>query len=318
MFTKSGDNPVDLSVSKRGKANLYNWNDLRYFLELSRQGKLLRAAARLHVDHTTVSRRIGALEKQLDVRLFDKSPSGYQLTDAGLRLLPLAEQIETGSNRLYQDIAGKDARLGGTVRVAMPEALGSQVVARHVGEFRCEHPDIEIELVAETRRMSLSKREADIAISFSRPDSGRLIAWKLCDYRLRLYASRDYLATHPLIGGPDDLSHHDFVTYIDDLIDMPELRFFDSTIKNAHVVFRSTNVSAQFNAILDGVGLGLVHCFMAQRGARLQVVLRERVSVERSYWLVVHEDLRHVARVDAVCAFLTRILSGNPGLMMGD
>jgi len=296
---------------------MYDWNDLRYFLELSRQGKLVRAAARLHVDHTTVSRRITALEKQLDVRLFDKSPHGYQLTDAGLRLLPLAEQIETRSNQLYQDIAGKDARLGGTVRVAAPEALGSQVIARHVAEFCREHPDIEIELVAETRRMSLSKREADIAISFSRPESGRLIAWKLCDYRLRLYATRDYLANHPPINCVEDLSEHGFVSYIEDLIEMPELRFFDNTIKNAHVVFRSTNVSAQYNAILDGIGLGMVHCFMAQRESSLQVVLADEISVERTYWLVVHEDLRHVARVDAVCKFLTRILSENSSLMMG-
>ena len=297
---------------------MYNWNDLRYFLELSRQGKLLRAAARLHVDHTTVSRRITALEKQLDVRLFDKSPSGYQLTDAGLRLLPLAERIENQSNRLYQDIAGKDARLGGTVRLATPEALGSQVIARHVSAFRREHPDIEIELVAETRRMSLSKREADIAISFSRPESGRLIAWKLCDYRLRLYASREYLESHAPIHALEDLAGHAFVSYIDDLIEMPELRFFDSTIKNARVVFRSTNVSAQFNAILDGIGLGLVHCFMARGEPRLQPVLPRQISVERTYWLLVHEDLRHVARVDAVCRFLTGILGHNPALMMGD
>jgi len=297
---------------------MYDWDDLRYFLELSRQGKLVRAAARMHVDHTTVSRRITVLEKQLDVRLFDKSPNGYQLTDAGLRLLPLAEQIETQSNQLYQEIAGKDARLGGTVRVATPEALGSQVIARHVAEFCREHPDIEIELVAETRRMSLSKREADIAISFSRPESGRLIAWKLCDYRLRLYATRDYLAKHPPITCVEDLSRHGFVSYIEDLIEMPELRFFDNTIKNAHVVFRSTNVSAQYNAILDGIGLGMVHCFMAQRENSLQVILPEQISVERTYWLLVHEDLRHVARVDAVCKFLTRILSENSGLMMGD
>ena len=297
---------------------MYDWNDLRFFLELSRQGKLVRAAARLHVDHTTVSRRITALEKQLDVRLFDKSPRGYQLTDAGLRLLPLAEQIETRSNQLYQDIAGKDARLGGTVRLAAPEALGTQVIARHVAEFRREHPDIEIELVAETRRMSLSKREADIAISFSRPESGRLIAWKLCDYRLRLYGAPDYLAAHAPIRKVDDLADHGFVAYIDDLIEMPELRFFESTIKNARVVFRSTNVSAQFNAILDGIGLGLVHCFMAQREPRLQVVLPREISVERTYWLLVHEDLRHVARVDAVCEFMTRILSEDPALMMGD
>ena len=296
---------------------MYDWNDLKYFLELSRQGKLVRAAGRLQVDHTTVSRRIATLEKQLDVRLFDKSPNGYQLTDAGLRLLPLAEQIETRSNRVYQEIAGKDARLSGTVRVATPEALGSQVIARHVNELAELHPDIEIELVAETRRMSLSKREADIAISLSRPDRGRLIAWKLCDYRLRLFATRDYLVRNPTINNIDDLLQHDFVSYVEDLIEMPELRFFDTTVKNAHVVFRSTNVSAQFNAILQGVGLGLVHCFMARREPELQVVLAEQISVERSYWLSVHEDLRHVARVDAVCQFLTRILGEDPALMMG-
>lgn len=297
---------------------MYNWNDLRFFLELSRQGKLVRTAARLQVDHTTVSRRITALEKQLDVRLFDKSPGGYQLTDAGLRLLPLAEEIEAGSNRLYQEIAGKDARLSGTVRVSVPEALGTQVIAPRIVVFCEEHPGIEIELIAETRRMSLSKREADIAINLSRPESGRLIAWKLCDYRLKLYGAESYLSRHPPISDMDDLSEHAFVSYIDDLIEMPQLRFFESTIRNAHVVFRSSNVSAQFNAILEGAGLGIVHCFMAQGEARLKVILDKQICVERSYWLSVHEDLRHVARVDAVCDFLTRILRDNRGLMMGE
>ena len=99
---------------------------------------------------------------------------------------------------------------------------------------------------------------------------------------------------------------------------MPELRFLDNTIKNARVVFRSTNVSAQYNAILNGIGLGLVHCFMAHREDRLQVLLLAEISVERTYWLLVHEDLRQVARVDAVCKFLTRILSRDAELMMGD
>jgi DNA-binding transcriptional LysR family regulator len=300
-----------------GDFDLYDWNDLRYFLELSRQGKLVKAAARLHVDHTTVSRRIAALEVQLDVRLFDKSPRGYQLTDAGLRLLPMAEKIESQSNQLYQDISGKDAHRSGTVRVATPEALGSQVIARHVAEFRISHPDIEIELVAETRRTSLSKREADIAITLNRPDSGRLICWKLCDYRLKLYAASKYLDSHPVIKTQDDLALHQFVSYIDDLIELPELRFFENTIKNAHVVFRSTNVSAQLNAIIDGIGLGMVHCFMVQNEDRLIPVLPEQIRVDRSYWLLVHEDLRQVARVDAVCQFLTRLLRDNKSRMMG-
>ncbi len=297
---------------------MLDWNDLKFFLELARQGKLVQAASRLHVDHTTVSRRINALENELDVRLFDRSPRGYQLTDAGLRLLPYAENMETSSNQINQEITGKDSALGGTVRVAMPEALGSQVIARHIPAFRALHPNIEIELVAETRRMSLSKREADIVVLFSRPKSGRLVAWKLCDYRLRLYGSKDYLQQHGEITKKSDLENHSFVSYIDDLIEMPELRYLESTIKNANVVFRSSNVIAQFNAIREGVGVGLVHCFMAQRDDELMSVLVEDVAVKRSYWLVVHEDLRHVARVEAVCRFMTDTLASEAALMLGD
>ena len=296
---------------------MYDWNDLRYFLELSRQGKLVKAALRLQVDHTTVSRRIASLEKQLQARLFDKSPTGYQLTDAGMRLLPMAEKIESQSNQLYQALSGKDARLSGTVRISTSEGIGAQVIARHIGEFRAEHPDIEIELMADTRRTSLSKREADIAITFSRPESGRLKGWKLCDYRLKLYGSRTYLDNHSKIESLEDLAHHPFVSYIDDLIEMPELRYFESTFKNPHVVFRSTNLNAQYNAIRSGVGLGLVHCFMTANDPQLVAVLPEQIMVQRSFWLMVHEDLRDVARVDAVCRFITRLLRDNEALMMG-
>ena len=296
---------------------MLNWNDLRFFLELARQGKLVQAATRLHVDHTTVSRRIDALETQLEVRLFDRSPRGYRLTDAGLRLLPLAEKMESNSIQVYQEIAGKDARPGGTVRVATPEALGSQVIARHIDEFRRDHPGIEIELVAESQRASLSKREADIAIRLSRPATGRLVSWKLCDYRIRLYGSEGYLARHGVVARVSDLGSHEFVSYIDDLIEMPELRYLEATVKKPKVVFRSNNVIAQYNAILKGVGLGMVHCFMAEGAPDLSVVLGEKIAVTRSYWLLVHEDLRSVARVDAVCRFLTRVLRRDENLMMG-
>lgn len=296
---------------------MINWNDLQFFLQLARQGKLVKAAGRLQVDHTTVSRRITALEEQLDVRLFDRSPRGFRLTDAGLRLLPFAESMETCSSSIYRDIAGKDASFEGTVRVATPEALGSQVIAHHIEEFRNEFPDIEIELLAGTRRASLSKREADIAITLSRPDTGRLFAKKLCDYRLHIYGSKNYLAKHKPIERRADLVNHEFVSYVDDLIETPELRYLDSVVKDAKVVFRSNNIIAQFNAIVDGVGLGLVHSFMANREPGLQVVLSHEIVVTRSYWLLVHEDLRHVARVDAVCRFLSRVLGENQQLMVG-
>ncbi len=296
---------------------MYDWNDLRFFLELSRRGRLISAARKLHVDHTTVSRRISALENELNARLFDKSPRGYKLTDAGMRLLPYAEQMETRSNQLYQEISGKDARLSGTVRLAAPEGLSAHIIARNMGQFRKKHPDIELELMAESRRTSLSKREADIAITLARPDSGRVIAWKLCNYRLRLYAARKYLDNKPVISAVEDLNDHDFIGYIDDLIQLPELRFLEQVIKAPHVVFRSTNVMAQYNAALDGVGLSVIHCFMADQDEKLTAVLPDDIHIDREYWLVVHEDLRHVARVDAVCRFLTQLLKDNHNIMMG-
>lgn len=296
---------------------MYDWNDLRYFLELSRRGRLVSAARKLHVDHTTVSRRIAALENELDARLFDKSPRGYKLTDAGLRLLPFAEQMEAQSNQLYQEISGKDARLSGTVRLAAPEGLGAHIIAHNLDQFREMHPDIELELVAESRRTSLSKREADIAITLARPDAGRLIAWKLCDYRLRLYATRDYLNERPPISRLDHLTAHDFISYIDDLIQLPELRFLDQVIKDPHVVFRSTNVMAQYNAALDGIGLSIIHCFMADEEPRLIPILPDDIYIDREYWLIVHEDLRHVARVDAVCRWLSRLLADQHDRMIG-
>lgn len=295
---------------------MYDWNDLRFFLELSRRGRLISAARKLHVDHTTVSRRIAALEKDLNARLFDKSPRGYQLTDAGLRLLPYAEHIESQSNQLYQELSGKDARLSGTVRLSAPEGLSAHIIAPQLGAFRKQHPDIELELMAQSRRTSLSKREADIAITLARPEAGRVIAWKLCDYHLKLYASQAYLDKHPLIVTPEDLTQHDFISYIDDLIQLPELRFLDLVIKDPHVVFRSTSVLAQFNAALEGIGLSIIHCFMANQEARLIPVLPDKISINREYWLVVHEDLRQVARVDAVCHFLTRLLKEQKQLMM--
>ena len=285
-----------------------NWDDIRFFLELARKGRLVSAAQRLHVDHTTVSRRIAVLERSVDARLFDKTPTGYQLTDMGERLLPFAETMEAQSFGIHREISGKDAILTGTVRLAAPEGLGSELLARHLLGFHQKHPGIELELVAGTQRTSLSKREADIAITLARPDSGRLIAWKLSDYSLHLYASPKYLKSHPPIEKPEDLEGHDFIGYIEDLLQMPELRYLDKVIKDPNVVFRSNNVLAQYNATVDGVGLALLHHFMAARDERLLPILHSDIKVVRSYWLVVHEDLRHVARVDAVCQFVTDLL----------
>lgn len=287
---------------------MFNWDDLRFFLELSRKGRLVSSAQRLHVDHTTVSRRIAALEQAVDARLFDKGPAGYRLTETGLKLLPYAEAMEAQSFAVHREISGKDATLSGTVRLAAPEGLGSDLLAGHFYAFRQQHPGIELELVAGTQRTSLSKREADIAVTLARPESGRLIAWKLADYSLHVYAAPKYLASHPPIRNRDDLAGQEFISYIEDLLQMPELRYLEKVVKEPNIVFKSNNVLAQYNAAVEGVGVALLHDFMAYDDTRLVPVLADDVKVIRSYWLVVHEDLRHIARVDAVCQFLTGLL----------
>lgn len=287
---------------------MFAWDDLRFFLELARKGRLVAAAQRLHVDHTTVSRRIAQLEAAVEARLFDKSPRGYQLTEAGRRLLPYAEAMEAQSIAVYKDISGKDAQLTGTVRLATTEAIGSQIIARHLPRFQRRHPGIELELIAETRRLSLSKREADIAITLSRPDSGRLIAWRIGSYSLRMYGAPPYLDPRLAIRSSDDLHGHAFIGYIDDLLQMPELRVIDTLVKDPAMVFRSSNMMAQYNACVEGVGLALLHAFMAEYDPRLRPVLADDVEVVRELWLVVHEDLRHVARVEAVCQFVAELM----------
>ncbi len=296
---------------------MFNWDDLRFFLELSRQGRLVAAARKLHVDHTTVARHISALEESLNTRLFDRTPRGYVLTKAGQSLLRHAESMESQSIDLYQDVSGEDATLTGTVRMAATEGLAIEFLAGQMDAFRQKHPGIVVELVASTPPLNLSRREADLAITLSRPQSGRLVARKLANYALGLYATPDYLNRMPEIRSMEDLSEHDFIWYIDDLVTLPQLRFLEEEVKDPNVVFQSTSVVAHFNAALTGLGMAMLHCFAAGPDERFIRILPNDIDIKREFWLVVHEDLRHVARVEAVCDFLADVLHENQPLLLG-
>ena len=296
---------------------MFNWNDLRFFLEVSRRGRMVSAAHSLQVDHTTVSRRITALEETLDTRLFDRTPRGYQLTKAGQALLKHAEAMEAQSIALYQEVSGEDATLTGTVRMAATEGLAIEFLSRHMDQFRAQHPGIVVELVASTPPLNLSRREADLAITLSRPQTGRLIAWKLADYALGLYGSQDYLKERPPIETLEDLTDQEFIWYIDDLVTLPQLRFIDDLVKEPNFAFQSTSVIAHFNAALSGLGLALLHRFAADPEPSLVHLLPEKIDIRREFWLVVHEDLRHVARIEAVCDFLTDLMTEHQPALLG-
>jgi len=296
----------------------FDWDDLRFFLAVARSGRLTAAARRLGADHATVSRRITSLEESLKAKLFERRPQGYALTGHGEQLLAKAESMETEALAIQSEIGGADMALSGTVRIGAPDGFGSSFLAPRFAGFAKAYPGLELQLIAMPRLLSLSKREADVAITLAPPKEGKVVARKLCDYRLGLYASQDYLDAMPKIAAAEDLFAHRIVGYIDDLIFTPELDYLDEVAKGLRAQIQSSSVLAQMNAVAAGAGIGVIHHFMAVDEPRLMPVLPESVSITRSFWLLVHADLKDVARVRAVVDFVVRESKANRALLMGE
>lgn len=287
---------------------MFNWNDLESFLTLSRSCKLNNASKKLKIESTTIARRILRLEDKLKTKLFVRSNNVYILTDSGQKLLTYAESIETEALSINEHFLNKNLNLSGTVRIAVPEGFGVEIFSNHLEEFYSMHPDIEIELLADSLARNMLTREIDISISLSRPKKGKLMAWKLAGYELKLYASKKYLENNNKINSLKDLNDHKFISYIDDLIDFPELKYLNDLNKNMKVVFRSNSLRAQFNAVKKGIGLALLHTFIAKEEEKLEIILNDQIKISREYWIVVHEDLIKLKRVRVVIDFFSQII----------
>jgi DNA-binding transcriptional LysR family regulator len=282
----------------------FDWNDLKPFLAVARTGRLTAAAAKLGVDHSTLSRRIAGLEHGLKAKLFDRSPSGYTLTEQGARLLPAAEEMERLAIGAQDAVGGSAMSVEGNVRIGSPEGFGSWFLAPRIGALKDRYPQLTVQLVAASAVFSLSKRDADIVISVSRPPAGRLTVSRLIDYDLGLYAAPAYLEAHTPIASAADLRGHRFVTYIEDLLHFPELDFVRHVAPEGCTSLESSNLVAQLRATLAGAGLCVLPAFLAAGDPRLVRVLGEEVTLSRSLWMIVHQDLAELARVKAVVRFI--------------
>jgi DNA-binding transcriptional LysR family regulator len=265
----------------------------------------------MQVDQTTVARRLSALEQTVGSSLFHRSPRGITLTEAGVSLIAHAEKIEAEVMAASARLEEREGEITGTVRLATPEAFGTFLVAPNAVRLHERHPDLQLELVPESRTVSLSSREADLAVALNRPPRGRLVARKLTDYRLGLYGAAEYVRAHPLIADLVGARTHPFVWYIDEMIDIPELRYFDQLVAGSATAFRSSSIAAQHEAVANGLGLGILHAFVADADPRLVRLLPKNIQVTRSYWLVVHKDEQRLPRVRAVIDFLTDLVARN-------
>lgn len=290
-----------------------DWDLVRVFLAVVRAGHFAGAAASLQIDNATVGRKIIALEKSLGTRLFDRTPTGSVLTSAGELLLPAAEDVEARLIHVQRDLSQKDVDVSGTVRVAAPDGLSAYFLCGCFTRLNEKYPSLTIQLVPMSRGVSLSKREADIAITIDRPSKGHVSVRRLVDYSLHFYASGDYLEKRPTPTKIEDLAVHRLVTYVPDLIFADQLNFVPELFGPGYSRFECSAATAQMAAIRAGAGIGIVHDYAAFGKSDLRVVMPE-IVFERSYWLVIHGDLVGLGRVKTVSDFIAAEIKACSGM----
>ncbi|PYY83895.1 LysR family transcriptional regulator [Pseudomonas sp. TKO26] len=294
---------------------MFDWNDLRYFLELQRSGRLLTAARRLNTTHATVARHIEAVEQALGTALFVQQAQGYQLTPAGEALLKHAEAMENVALLAQEEITQSSAPLG-KIRVGVTEGLGVKFLAGRMSALFERYPGLEVELVAVPRFVSILNREAEISIHLERPSADMLVTRKLTDYRLALYASQGYLDRAPSLRSREDLGRHAWIGYVDDLLFSQELMFLNQFCRNPQVVFHSTSVIAQQEAARSGLGIAVLPCYMAAADPQL-VPLLPAESIQRAYWISTRRELHKSVRLRVVWDYLMELCAAQQQVLLG-
>ena len=293
------------------------WSDLRYFAAVSRTGSLAGAARELGVNHSTVFRRINALEENLGVKIFERLPAGYVLTAAGEEMMATALHIEDEINALDRRLSGRDYRLSGNIRVTTTDTVGLWFVQPHLYEFHQAHPGIQVELVISNELFSLSKREADIAIRPTQNPPEELVGRRISDIAWAVYGSREYLKDKPKLRKPSDLARHRLVSGDDSLAQLPATRWLRKHASDAEIGYRSNSLMTQLSAVKAGFGLAVLPCFLGDSESDLARVFAPDASLTSGLWLLTHRDLRDTARIRAFMDFMARSIRSQKSLLEG-
>lgn len=280
-----------------------DWNDLRFALAAARAKTLAGAARALNVEHSTVGRRLAALEDALGLPLFARSSAGLALTPAGEKALLLLEEMERAALAVRDLASGERAR----VRVAVPSGFG-RVLAPHFAAFRASHPHLSLEILSGGRPVDLKRGEADVALRSGAIDDD-LVAKRVDDVGWSLYASAPYLARRGAPADPFDLSGHDVLGAADDMKGVASAAWLERHGKGANVVMHCREVSDLLAACVAGIGLGLLPCLFADAEPALERLTPEQLCSSR-FWLVYRKESLRAEPVKAVVEFLSEALRG--------
>jgi DNA-binding transcriptional LysR family regulator len=292
-----------------------DWGELRSFLAIARQGSLQGAARALGVNHSTMFRRLNALEARLGVRLFDRSARGYAMTAAGEHMLASAERVEDEILALERRLLGGDVRLAGTLRITTTDTLLHGLLGPHLRAFQAAYPAIELELITGNAFFDLTKREADVALRPSRHPGDAMVGRRLAAIAVALYGERAYLAER---GGPAsaaDLAGHALIMGDASLAHLPATRWLASHVLEGASVLRCNSWLGQLAAARAGLGLAALPCFLGDRTPELARVLPPDPGLAGELWLLTHPDLRRTARVRAFMETLARGLRRERALL---
>ncbi|EPG2130444.1 LysR family transcriptional regulator [Stenotrophomonas maltophilia] len=281
---------------------MFDWENMRYFMAVAREGTLSGAARTLRVDHATVSRRLGTLEAELQMQLVERLPRACRLTESGAQILELAQRMETAAFGIARHARAHQAPLDAKVTLSAPPVLATHFLARHLAGLRAAHPRIQLAVLAQPQQVSLSRREADIALRLVRPKESSNVIRRIGRMPFALYAHRDYAAS---VVPPD----WTFIAYDESLADMPQQRWLLEVAGSRPVVCELSDISSHLAAARTGAGVAGLPCFIGDADADLVRLEHDGDAFARDIWLVVHRDLRRLKPVRVVMDYVVDIIS---------
>ena len=283
------------------------WDDVRFFVAVAREGSLSGAARALNVEHSTVARRVAALEARIGVRLFDRLPRSWTLTSEGEALLAPAERLENEA-LAFGRAATAAVNMKGTVRVSAPPAFASHFLVPQLAGQADRWPGITLDVVGEVRTANLHRQEADLALRFMRPDEPGLAARRLGELSFRLYAAPAWLAR----------SEADwcFLGYGEPLGDVPHQRLLADIAGVRPFVLRSNDLVALHQACRAGLGFAMLPSFLARADSALVEVPGADRPVLREIWSVIHPDVRRSSRVRLIADLIADVVQASAAILV--
>jgi DNA-binding transcriptional LysR family regulator len=284
---------------------MLDWDDLRFFLAIARQGSLTAAAKDLRVAQSTVGRRLASLETNLGVRLLQRTPDGYLLTIAGERVRDQAERLEAEALAVERGVGGQDTKLEGLVRVTCTETFAAHVLAPCFVPLQAEYPGIVVELISSVHPLSLSMREADIAVRLTPSDQHDLVVRRIGRVAYGLYASVAYLGRYGVPDFEAGCSGHRIMTLMGDAGIYQQAEWLTDLTPRARLGFQTGSHEGLLSAARAGGGLACLARFRGDSFAELRRIDTPRPPPPTDIWLLVHRDSRAVPRIRAAMTAIT-------------